>query len=159
MKQVVVREYGDIDLPCEYELDLRETRVKDCLGCWSCWLKTPGRCAHFDLDEFYRAFLAAQKVVIFSKVSHGFVSGDLKTLFDRMIPLYLPYLTYKSGESMHIPRYETYPEVEVYYEGEFASPEDQKIYVDYIFRTFHHFYCPCKIVKPISEFPTEERQI
>lgn len=158
MHRVVVRECGEIGVSCEYELDLRKTDIKDCLGCWSCWLKTPGRCVHSDLNEFYKAYLAAQKVVIFSKVSHGFVSGNLKTLFDRMIGLYLPYLTFKSGESMHVRRYEKYPEVELYYEGEFSSPEDEKIYVDYIHRVFYHFYSTCNIVKPIAQFPTEEIQ-
>ncbi|SMP51259.1 NADPH-dependent FMN reductase [Sphaerochaeta associata] len=157
MKHVVVRECGDFDFPCGYELDLNKTELKDCLGCWSCWLKTPGRCVHSDLNEFYKAYLAADKVVIFSKVSHGFVSGNLKTLFDRIIPLYLPYLTFKSGESMHVPRYESYPEVEVYYEGEFSTPEDQTLYVEYIHRVFYQFYSTCKVVKPLSEFPVEER--
>ena len=156
MNRVVVRDCGDIIVPCEYELDMRKTPAKDCTGCWSCWLKTPGRCVHSDLDEFYRAYLASLKVIIFSKVSHGFVSGDLKTLFDRMIPLYLPYLTFKSGESMHVPRYEKYPEVEVYYQGSFSSLEEENIYVDYIHRVFYHFYSTCKIVKPIAEFPTKE---
>lgn len=152
MKRVVIRECGEFEIPCEYLLDLTKTTVKDCIGCWSCWLKTPGRCINKDLDQFYKAYLAADKVIIFSKVSQGFISGNLKTLFDRMIPLFLPYITYKTGESMHILRYEKYPEVEVYYQGDFSSIEDQEIYEDYIHRVFYQFYSKCEIVKPIAEF-------
>jgi len=156
MKIVVIREWGEFEIPCEYVLDLRATTVKDCTGCWSCWLKTPGRCMHKDLDEFYKAYLDADKVIIFSNVSQGFISGNLKTLFDRMIPLFLPYITYETGESMHIPRYQKYPEIEVYYQRQFSSIEDRKIYEDYIHRTFYQFHSVCEIVKPITQFSLEE---
>ncbi len=154
MKKVVIREFGEIEIPCKYKLDLNKTRVKDCTGCWSCWLKTPGRCIYNDLDEFYKAYLDAEKVVIFAKVSQGFISGNLKTLFDRMIPLFLPYISYKTGESMHLPRYEKYPDIEVYYQGEFASIEDKKIYEDYIYRTFYQFYSKCEL-KTITQSSLE----
>ncbi len=156
MKRAVIREYSECEVPYPCILDLTKTTVKDCTGCWSCWLKTPGRCIHKDLDAFYKDYLDTEKVIIFSKVSYGFVSGNLKTLFDRMLPLFLPYITYKTGESMHVPRYDKYPEVEVYYQGEFSSIEDRKIYEDYIHRTFYQFYSKCEIVKPITQFSLEE---
>lgn len=155
MERVVIREWGEFEIPCKYMLDLMTTSVKDCTGCWSCWLKTPGRCIHKDLDEFYKEYLDADKVIIFSKVTQGFVSGNLKSLFDRMIPLFLPYITYKTGESMHVPRYEKYPEVEFYYEGDFISSEDREIYEDYIYRTFYQFHSKCEVVKPITQFSLE----
>lgn len=150
MKTVVIREWDEFGIPSQFMLDLEKTSVKDCIGCWSCWLKTPGRCIHKDLDEFYRSYLDADRVIIFSKVTRGFVSGNLKTLFDRMIPLFLPYITYKTGESMHIPRYEKYPDIEFYYQGDFVSLEDRKIYEDYINRTFYQFYSKC-VIKPIAQ--------
>lgn len=152
MKTVVVRECGEAEMPGRYTLDLRRTPVRDCAGCLSCWLKTPGRCVCRDLDEFYKAYLDADKVILFTQVSKGFVSGRLKTLFDRMIPLYLPYISYKSGESMHLPRYEKYPEAEVYYQGDFSSADDKKLYEDYIHRVFYQFYIKCGTVKPIAQF-------
>lgn len=154
--KLVIKEYDGFEIPCQYSIDLRNTTINDCLGCFSCWLKTPGRCVHKDLDEFYKAYLNAEKVIVFSKVSRGFVSGNLKTLFDRMIPLYLPDITYKTGESMHVPRYEKYPDIEVYYQGEFSSLEDMKIYEDYIHRTFYQFHSKCEKVKSISQFSLEE---
>ncbi len=155
MNQVIIRECGEENISCQYMLDLTETSIKNCIGCWSCWIRTPGKCVHSDLNEFYRAYLAADKVILFSKVTGNFVSGNLKSLFDRMLPLFLPYITYKSGESMHVPRYEKYPEVEVYYEGEFSSKEEEAIYVDYMHRVFYQFYSKCEVVKPISEFSLE----
>jgi len=156
MKRLVITEYEGFNVPSDYNLDLTKTNIKDCTGCWSCWIKTPGRCIHKDLDTFYKAYLNADKVIIFSRISQGFVSGNLKSLLDRMLPLYLPFITYKTGESMHVPRYAKYPEVEVYYQGEFMNRNDQKIYEDYIHRTFYQFHNKCEVVKPIAEFTMEK---
>jgi len=155
MKRVIISETGESGLPSEFLLDLSETAVKDCIGCWSCWVKTPGRCVHKDLDEFYRAYISADKAVFFTKLSKGFVSGNLKSLFDRMIPLYLPFISYETGESMHLPRYEKYPDIEVYYEGTFENADGQAIFEDYIKRTFYQFHCELKIIKPVGEYKEE----
>ena len=57
---------------------------------------------------------------------------------------------------MHLPRYEKYPDIEFHYQGVFSSAEEQKIYEDYIHRTFYQFYNKCEIVKPIAKCPSEE---
>lgn len=147
MKRVVVKEFGDSNISSIYELDLSKTEIKDCCGCWSCWWTTPGRCINKELDTFYSKYLEADKVVFFSKVSKGLVSGNLKTLFDRLIPLFLPYIEYSKGESRHLPRYEKYPDIEFYYEGKFSNEEGKKVFEDYIFRTFDQFASDNVIVK------------
>jgi multimeric flavodoxin WrbA len=113
MKTVVIRELGNCEIESIYELDISKNVIKDCCGCWSCWWKTPGRCINKDLDEFYTKYLEADKVVIFSKVTKGFVSGNLKSLFDRIIPLFIPYVETSTGESRHVPRCQLHPTLEV----------------------------------------------
>ncbi|GAA0180962.1 hypothetical protein SH2C18_35660 [Clostridium sediminicola] len=152
MKTVVIKECESITIPNSITFDLTQMAVKNCIGCWSCWWKTPGVCTYKDLDVFYHEYITADKAIYFSKVIKGFVSGNLKTLFDRMIPLYLPYVTYKTGESMHVPRYENYPDIEFYYEGEFETDASRQIFVDYIRRVFYQFYSKNIIIKPIKEF-------
>lgn len=152
MKTVVIRECGSIEIPNAVAYDLNQMDANDCIGCWSCWWKTPGRCTYQDLNEFYHHYITADKAIYFSKVTKGFVSGNLKTLFDRMIPLYLPYVTYTTGESMHVPRYERYPDIEFYYEGEFETPSGRQIFIDYINRVFYQFHSRVITIKPIEEF-------
>jgi len=152
MKKVVINECEDIKIADVFTLDLNQKVVKDCIGCWSCWWKTPGRCTFKDLDEFYHHYITADKAIYFSKVTRGFVSGNLKTLFDRMIPLYLPYVNYSTGESMHDPRYKKYPDIEFYYEGNFETPDSRQIFVDYINRVFYQFHSKNITVKPIGEY-------
>ena len=155
MKKIVIKEFKDIEIPDVFTLDLTQKMVKDCKGCWSCWWKTPGRCVFEDLNEFYHHYITADKAIYFSKVTRGFVSGNLKTLMDRMIPLYLPYVNYKTGESMHDPRYDKYPDIDFYYEDNFETPNGRQIFVDYINRVFYQFHSEKITVKPIEEYPAD----
>jgi hypothetical protein len=152
MKTIVIKEGEGITIPNTFTFDLTQMDVKTCSGCWTCWWKTPGRCAYKDLEEFYHEYITADKAIYFSKVTKGFVSSNLKTLFDRMLPLYLPYVVYNTGESMHVPRYEKYPDIEFYYEGEFDTEDSRQIFVDYVNRVFYQFHSKNIIIKPIEEF-------
>jgi hypothetical protein len=152
MRTVVIKECESSTSPNVVTFDLAKMSVQDCSGCWTCWWKTPGRCIYKDLDEFYHQYITADKAIYFSKVTRGFASGNLKTLFDRMIPLYLPYVVYNTGESMHVPRYEKYPDIEFYYDGEFDSDDSRQIFVDYINRVFYQFHSKNIVIKPIEEF-------
>ena len=155
MKKVVINECEDIKILDVFTLDLNQKVVKNCIGCWSCWWKTPGRCIYKDLNEFYHQYVTADRAIYFAKVTKGFVSGYLKNLFDRMIPLYLPYMTYKTGESMHVPRYEGYPDIEFYYEDNFETPAGRQIFLDYINRVFYQFYSKIITIKTIEEFTAD----
>ena len=126
MKTVVIKEYDEVLLPSGWVLDLGKKDIKDCCGCWTCWWKTPGKCAFKELDEFYHEYVTSDKAVFFAKVKNGFVSGNMKTLFDRMIPLFLSYTSVSTGESMHVMRYDKYPDIEFYYDGDFATEEGRK---------------------------------
>lgn len=158
MSLVVINELENIKIPDADILDIRSHDISDCTGCWSCWWKTPGRCAFTDLDGFFNKYIAADKAIYFAKVSKNFVSGNLKTLFDRMIPLYLPYTTFKTGESMHVPRYDKYPEVEFYYEGELAGTS-LAVFTDYIHRVFYQFYSKLTLIEHISKYDNRGGQV
>ena len=151
MKTVVIRECSDKVVEADYELNLRGQNIKDCMGCWTCWWSTPGRCVFKELDAFYRAYINADRAIFFAKVSRGFVSGEMKTLFDRMIPLFMPHTTMASGESMHLRRYDKYPDIEFYYEGEFESEEARQVYEAFVNRVFYMFLSEHIIIKSISE--------
>lgn len=134
MKTFIIKEY-DVAIPEDAEvLDLSQKELEHCLGCWSCWWRTPGRCVHKDLDDFYRNFLAADQVYVYCNVSQGFVSSNVKAMIDRMIVFVLPYISWDKGESSHEARYEKYPALDVLYCGEFL-PGEEEAYVAYWERT------------------------
>lgn len=152
MKTIVIKEYANISIENTYTLDLSKINVANCVGCWSCWWKTPGKCTFKDLNEFYHQYIMSNNAIYFSKLTKGFISGNLKNLFDRMIPLYLPYTTYKTGESMHVKRYENYPDIEFYYDGQFYTADGREIFEQYIHRVFYQFYAKNITVKPVEDF-------
>lgn len=91
-------------------LDLREMDIRYCLGCFNCWVKTPGRCIVAD-DSYAvcRAAINAGLVLFASPVSMGFISAELKKTMDKMIPLIHPYMEIDQGEIHHRKRYRHYP--------------------------------------------------
>ena len=152
MKTIVIKECTDISIENTFTFDLSKITIAHCAGCWSCWWKTPGKCVFKDLNEFYHEYITADKAIYFSKITKGFVSANLKNLFDRMIPLYLPYTTYKTGESMHVKRYDKYPDIEFYYDGQFETANGREIFEQYINRVFYQFYAKNISVMPIEKF-------
>jgi multimeric flavodoxin WrbA len=140
MKTFVVKEF-DAPVPGGAEVfDLTGTELRHCAGCWSCWLKTPGKCIFRDMDAFYRGFLASDKTIIYCDTSQGFVTSNLKAMIDRMIPFILPYISWPKDESIHDPRYEKYPAtVNVFYRGEFL-PGEEEAFTAYFRRTLGMMY-------------------
>lgn len=86
---------------------LRDMKIGDCLGCYDCWLKTPGICVRRDDHvEVLKGYVWGDLVVLASPVRMGFVSAQIKKAHDRMIPLVHPFLTLNGDRMAHLPRYE-----------------------------------------------------
>lgn len=91
-------------------LTLREMDIHYCVGCWGCWVKTPGECvAKDDSEQVARAILKADRVLFASPVTMGFLSALLKKTMDKLIPIIHPYMLVDQGEAHHRPRYNHYP--------------------------------------------------
>lgn len=155
MKTVFIRESTDRSLPDASLFDLSEAQFHPCIGCWSCWWKTPGVCIHKDLEDFYRDYVNAGKVVFWAKPQQGFISSQMKSLFDRMIPLFLPYTTFRNGGTYHRPRYPRYPDIEFYYDYDFQDDEDYQIFHAYVYKVFEQFHAWRIKIAPVSDFEKE----
>lgn len=91
---------------------LHEKKIADCIGCFGCWVKTPGICIIDDYArEVARAFINSDLVVYLTPVVFGGYSYQLKKALDRMIPLISPFFIEINGEIHHKPRYEKYPSI------------------------------------------------
>lgn len=122
-----------------------DTIIKDCIGCWSCWWRTPGKCALKDNAEpLYKDFINSDEVVILFQTSNGFLDGKGKTFLDRLIQHYLPYIKIRNGECNHVKRYDKYPAISFYFEKSGLSSEEVKLIKDYLARTAYHFHSTCK---------------
>lgn len=91
-------------------IDLKEQQIKDCIGCYDCWLKTPGICCiQDDMPKILQAYVKADVVVLASPVKMGFITAELKSMIDRLIPLNHPYLRLNDDRMGHVRRYEKMP--------------------------------------------------
>ncbi len=92
------REAGaDVEL-----VNVTEKKIKPCLGCNACWLKTPGRCIQKDdMPELVDKIRASEVMVLASPIYVGGVTGQLKTFMDRMTPVSLPFIEVVDGYSTH----------------------------------------------------------
>lgn len=87
-------------------LTLRKMDLKPCIGCFNCWLKTPGACVSADDHGAYlRAYVGADLAVFASPLRMGFTTAVLKTATDKILPILLPYISGASGECRHYLRY------------------------------------------------------
>jgi multimeric flavodoxin WrbA len=85
---------------------LRDANIRYCIGCWSCWCKTPGLCAmKDDMGALYPKMVAADLLVWASPLLLGTVSALLKKAQDRFIPIAHPYIELVGGECHHRHRY------------------------------------------------------
>lgn len=86
---------------------LKEKKIKHCIGCVSCWLKTPGICVHQDdMAELLEKSRQADVIVMATPLYKDTVSGLMKDFMDRSNPLLLPYIIKDGNNYFHPKRYE-----------------------------------------------------
>jgi len=74
-------------------VNVRDLGLEPCIGCYSCWVQTPGECIHDDgMTRGLAAWSKADVVVIGTPVYHGSMTGLMKTFLDRLLPRYDPWL-------------------------------------------------------------------
>jgi multimeric flavodoxin WrbA len=128
-----------------YDEPLNVVRLGDqpitvCIGCWTCWLKTPGRCAMKDnMSESYPDYINSDTVILLMDTAQGFISHQAKAFLDRTIPHYHPYIKVVDGECHHVARYQSYPDMVFYFDTEGLINGEEQVIEDYLYRTAYHF--------------------
>ena len=103
-------------------------KIKNCMGCFYCWIKTPGECRIKDgYDNLAELYSKAEKIIIISRCCYGSYSPFIKNILDRSIPYLLPFFKIKNKEMHHTIRYKRSFYFDVYFYGENISDEEKKI--------------------------------
>lgn len=93
-------------------IDLNEYNLKNCIGCFGCWVKTPGLCVIKDKnEEINSAFINSDFVIYVGRITYGSYSVTLKRSLDRLIPNISPFFKIINNEVHHKPRYKKYPQL------------------------------------------------
>lgn len=89
------------------ELFINQLEIKHCLGCFSCWNKTPGECViKDDMQEVIKKLLWADITIWSFPLYYFSVPSKLKTLIDRQLPMVLPFMSKDAESGSHPTRYD-----------------------------------------------------
>ena len=131
---------------------LRDIKIDHCLGCFSCWHKTPGVCIIDDVGRNIAQHETESDFWIFlTPVTFGGYSSELKKAIDRTIPFILPYFMRVKGEIHHTPRYKKRPHLVVLGSIEKPDPISEEIFKTLVYRNFINFHCSSETCKILAE--------
>ena len=74
-------------------IHIRSLKLKPCLGCYSCWVRTPGVCIQADnMTGALEKFNNADMVIFGTPLYHFTMTGIMKNFIDRTLPRLEPWL-------------------------------------------------------------------
>ncbi len=84
-------------------VDLRKKKIKNCVGCYTCWTKTPGHCIHKDdmTKELFSKWLESDLVVYATPLYHYTMNAALKVFIERTLPSSEPFFEIHNGRMLH----------------------------------------------------------
>jgi len=92
---------------------LSQKKIHHCMGCFSCWTKTPGKCI-FDDDMKTIPSKECDILIFATPLFVDNVSGLLKNYLDRSIKFGLPFMERDAhGEAIHVAKDKKFPKLVV----------------------------------------------
>lgn len=109
-------------------INLSELNISNCVGCFGCWTKTPGRCViRDDAAHVYPLIASSDKVLYVSRIKYGGYDTIMKTMLERAIPVQQAFLRIVQGETHHVQRAVTSKQAVIVAYGE-TSEEEQALF-------------------------------
>jgi len=144
-------------------LALREIDIAPCLGCFGCWVKTPGVCVIDDAGrDVARRMAQSDLLVYLTPLTFGGYSSELKKALDRSIPNISPFFRLVHGEVHHVKRYARNPRILGIgvCAGGPIDPEEEELFETLVHRNAINLHAPtdgaCVIRAEIEEEAGEQ---
>lgn len=119
-------------------VNLRKKKIKYCIGCFTCWTKTPGKCIHKDdmTNELFPQYLECDLCILATPLYHFTVNAQMKTFIERTLPIAQPFFVKRDGVTRHPLRHTPPPAVVVSVAGfpEESVFDQLKSYVNFLYR-------------------------
>ena len=97
-----------------------------CIGCFGCWLKTPGKCIIKDgFEDLGQRLSQVNEFILISKATFGSYTSAVKNVLDRSISYVLPFFAIRNGEMHHGERYHNNLTLSALFYGRMTEPEMQ----------------------------------
>jgi len=118
-------------------INLRKKKIRYCIGCFTCWTKTPGKCLHKDdmTAELFPKYRDCDLCVLATPLFHYTVNAQMKTFIERTLPIALPFFELRDGVTRHPARHEPPPVVTISVAGfpEYSVFDQISSYANYLF--------------------------
>ena len=86
-------------------IDLSSLKIANCIGCFGCWTKTPGKCViRDDAVKVYPIIAKSDTLLYISHIKYGGYDTVMKTMLERAIPVQQAFIRIVAGETHHIQR-------------------------------------------------------
>ncbi len=84
-------------------VNIFKKKIKYCIGCFTCWTKTPGQCVHKDdmTKELFPKYMASDLCIMATPLFHYTLNANLKTFIERTLPFAEPFFELKNGVTRH----------------------------------------------------------
>lgn len=116
----------DIKVNGEYKVINPHGPIHYCIGCFGCWVKTPGKCViHDGYEDTGVAMGNCDEIIIISRCYYGSVSPFVKKVQDRAISYIQADFIMYDGEMHHKQRYSNRPKLSVLFYGENITEEEK----------------------------------
>jgi len=127
-----------LDLPIQVGDELKapsdEKTLYHCMGCFGCWIKTPGRCVVKDsYMNMGKELGKCDELVLVSKCTYGGFSPFVKNVLDRFIPYISPKYRIANNEMHHKRRYDNTIKVSVFFYSANISTKEKDIVHDLVY--------------------------
>lgn len=88
-------------------VDIYRLNIRECVGCFACWNRTPGKCViNDDMEGLLQKILRADVTIWSFPLYYFGLPSRLKMVIDRQLPLTLPFMDGDAGAGGHRPRYD-----------------------------------------------------
>lgn len=109
-------------------VDLSKSKISNCVGCFGCWTKTPGKCViRDDATKVYPLIAHSEKVIYVSRLYLGSYDITMKTMLERAIPTQKAFIRLHNGETHHFQRNVVEKDAVIIAYGD-ISEEEQEIF-------------------------------
>ena len=115
--KLIITDIEDFSLSVdgEHKIIKPQKDIHHCIGCFGCWVKTPGKCVIHDGYEGTGIDMSKCTELIFiSRCCYGSVSPFVKMVQDRAISYIHPNFIIRKGEMHHKRRYQNVISLSLY---------------------------------------------
>lgn len=127
--KLIITDIDHFNIPVEGDCKIINPKgpIHPCIGCFGCWIKTPGKCViHDGYEGTGIDGSKCTELILISRCCYGSLSPFVKTVLDRTISYVHPDFVIRKGEMHHKRRYDNVISLSGYFYGEAITDAEKE---------------------------------